>query len=130
MKAQSKQRVIDFLQEQRINIDFEYHLKNADFETASDIQDILEDSEAFNVEIIYYSNAINYLQKQDNSLRRSLDIASELGYNIERLNSEVLASLLASKETKEEFQNIYSELDELIDEIQREEDEEDEKDSN
>jgi len=45
------------------------------------------------IEIIYYSKAIVYLQNNDASLIDSLVIAEELGYKIENINSELLATL-------------------------------------
>lgn len=48
----------------------------------------------FDYEIIYYSNAMEYLKDNDNSLEKSLELAKNAGYSIENLNSETLASLL------------------------------------
>ncbi len=44
-------------------------------------------------EIIYYARAIEYLSKNDPSLMESLELAHEYGYAVEKLNSEVLATL-------------------------------------
>jgi hypothetical protein len=57
----------------------------------------------FNVEIIYYSNAIEYLKEHDNSLRESLNLAAELCLEVQNLSSEVLASLLASQNARNDF---------------------------
>tara|TARA_R100000734_G_C3291311_1_gene83121 strand:+ start:358 stop:804 length:447 start_codon:yes stop_codon:yes gene_type:complete len=67
------------------------------------IAEELEDNGFFDVEIIYYANAIDYLREHDNSLRESLEIASEYGYKTEEINSELLASLLASRKKREDF---------------------------
>ena len=76
------------------------------------------------MEIIYYSNAIKFLQENDPSLKESLEIASEFGYSLENLNSEVLASLLASRQAEEEFYDLQSEIDDffqdLCDELEEE----------
>lgn len=44
--------------------------------------------------IIYYSVAIDFLVRHDPSLKYSLNLAADLGYEIKDLNSELLASLL------------------------------------
>ena len=46
---------------------------------------------------------MEYLKEHDNSLNESLEIASEYGYNTENLNSELLASLLASRNKQQDF---------------------------
>jgi len=45
-------------------------------------------------EIIYYHKAIDYLKENDSSLFESLSIADEYGYDVSKLNSELLATLL------------------------------------
>jgi hypothetical protein len=44
-------------------------------------------------EIIYYSNAVQYLLDHDTSFNESLILAHDLGFEVENLNSEVLATL-------------------------------------
>jgi len=63
----------------------------------------IDDAGGFNVEIIYYSNAIQYLSENDKSLMDSIGIALENGYTLENINSELLASLLASQKVSEDF---------------------------
>lgn len=67
------------------------------------IFDMLDEKDAFNIEIIYYYNAMEYLREHDNSLNQSLEIAQELGYKLTDLNSELLASLLASQNARDDF---------------------------
>lgn len=121
MTEQNIEKVINFLNEQKMDIDFRYHLQNADFESADDVRNILEDANAFDIEMIYYSRAIEYLSENDNSLRESLAIAQDMGFEPKNLNSEILASLLASQNAREEFGEIKGELQDLIDEILEEE---------
>ena len=132
MKTENKQRIIDFLQsncqEANAHIDFSYALKNADFETADDIYELLLDDGYMDVEIIYYTNAIEYLKENDNSLRTSLEIAANYGFELKNLSSETLASLLASENVKTEIADSLTELQELINEINEEESEEETKD--
>lgn len=76
-------------------------------------------------EIIYYSNAMEYLSKEDASLSQSLEIASDLGYTTENLNSELLATLLYQSNLMDQWSNISTEavkifMDEAyLDEIRR-----------
>jgi len=75
----------------------------------------LHDNGFFNVDIIYYYKAIEYLKENDSSLCESLEIASEFGYTTENLNSEVLASLHASINRENKFwQDVEPELDKII----------------
>ena len=101
-----------------IDIDANYHLEDDDLTSADNIRDTLEDSNAFEVEIIYYTTAIEYLRKHDSSLRTSLGLAHEMGFSLDKLNSETLASILASENVKEDFSGIERELDELCEELQ------------
>jgi hypothetical protein len=105
---------INFLNKTGLDIDFSYHLQNEDFEDADDVESILDDASAFDIDIIYYSTAIAYLGENDASLKESLSIAHELGYTLDNLSSEMLASLLASQNAREEFNNIKNDLDAAI----------------
>jgi hypothetical protein len=75
------------------------------------IYDMLDEKDAFNIDIIYYYNAIEYLKEHDNSLNESLNLAAELCYEVQNLSSEVLASLLASQNAREDFRNKQTEID-------------------
>ena len=44
-------------------------------------------------EIIYYNKAMEYLSEHDWSLTESTEIASNLGYTIRNINSEMLATI-------------------------------------
>ena len=88
--------------------------------------DLLRDSNFFDIEVIYYRDAIDYLSENDASLRESLEIAEEYGYKCSDLNSEILASLLKSRNFEEEFFSNQTEIEQLFEEIQEEEEEEEE----
>ena len=88
-----------------------------DFEDINSFEELyeeLDNNRAFEVDIIYYSNAIQYLMREDPSLRESLKIAEEFGYSLSGLSSEILASLLASQRVREDFSNYRDELEELL----------------
>ena len=67
-------------------------------------------------EIIYYSKAIEYLMREDDSLGDSLDIAKEYGYTIEQLNSELLATLLYQQRLTEQWYEIEEQVEEIFNE--------------
>ena len=126
-------RVFEFLNSLKTEVcitDY-VNLEDIDFENAFEsIQEKIQDNNGFDIDIIYYSRAIEYLKENDPSLRESLEIASELGYAVEDLTSEILASLLASQNASSEFYELETEINgfftELLDEVINEEDEEEE----
>ena len=79
-----------------------------------EIFDELNDSGFFNVEIIYYYKAMEYLKVNDCSLSESIELANEMGYTLENINSETLASLHASRQREEIF---YNEIEPQLDKI-------------
>jgi hypothetical protein len=97
-------------------IDIEYFLKDEEFSNFDDIRDILDNNDALDREIIYYASAMTYLSENDNSLRESLEIASEMGFEVSKLNSEILASLLASRNLQDEFNGLEIEINEILEE--------------
>jgi len=60
------------------------------------------------IEVIYYSKAIEYLQNNDESLMDSLAIAENFGYKMEDINSELLATLHLQKTTFDVAEKIIS----------------------
>jgi hypothetical protein len=82
-----------------------------DFDT---LTDELYNKGAFDKEIVYYSNAIKFLYENDPSLRNSLEIASEMGFDTQSLNSEILASLLLSEMEKSEWYSNKDEINDII----------------
>ena len=82
------------------------------------IYEMIEESDGFNCDVIYYSNAIKYLQENDPSLRESLEIAAELGYEAKYLSSEILASLLKSQNVRDEFLELRDEINEFFQELE------------
>ena len=82
------------------------------------IYEMINENDGFNCEVIYYSNAIRYLQENDPSLKESLEIASELGYEVKNLNSEILASLLKSQNVRDEFLELRDEINEFFESLE------------
>jgi hypothetical protein len=95
--------IVDFIEH-----DFEY-IRNAD-----DLYEELNDNDAFNIDIIYYSRAMEYLAENDNSLSESIELAVDMGYELENVNSELLASLHASQKAREDFHDITDDINEIL----------------
>ena len=63
-------------------------------------------------EVIYFTAGIEILQDLDPSLENSLWIAEQLGYDVEDLNSEVLATLALQEAMREGILSLFDELKE------------------
>jgi hypothetical protein len=85
----------------------------------SDIYDQIEENGGFDIDIIYYANAMKYLSEHDISLRESMSLVSSMGLECSNINSEVLASLLASQQAEEDFQELESEIDDFFMELDK-----------
>lgn len=131
MKQQFLSKTEDFLKSLRTEIDVLYmvDIDNIDLNNAyQSIYEMIESNSGFQIDIIYYNKAIAYLQENDPSLKESLIIANEMGFDVKNLNSEILASLLASENAREDFGDLKSEIDDFFIDLQSEieEDEENE----
>lgn len=71
-------------------------------------------------EIIYYSVAMDFLNKHDISLRESLNIAEEFGYTPTNLSSEILATLLFQKYLHDEASELIEEIKTILKEEEEE----------
>ena len=60
-------------------------------ETFDDYEDAYQ--YCIETEIIYYNKAMEYLSEHDWSLTESAEIASDLGFELKNINSEMLASI-------------------------------------
>lgn len=100
------------------NIDIPYYVDANDVNSYDDIYDAIDNNRGFDVDIMYYGSAMEYLRENDTSLRESLEMADELGYRPKDINSELLASLLASKNCVEEFEEYRSEIETFFEELE------------
>ena len=89
-------------------------VKNDTISNFDDLHFVLLEDSFLDVEIIYYSKAIKYLTENDQSLRISLELADDLGFELKDLNSELLASLLASHNLQESFFDLESEINLIL----------------
>lgn len=94
----------------------EFDLDNVS--NADEYFDYVYDNGYLDVEVIYYSEAMDYLRVNDPSLRESLGIADELGYQPKNLNSEILASMLKTQHQKDAFEELRSKIEECFEKIE------------
>lgn len=133
MNEEQIKQLKTIIEEEERDCDFnDYVFNYVDEDTLKDIEDFDElrdylnddlndNREITTAEVIYYSNAIDYLKENDPSLNESLELARELGYSLENVNSELLASLLKTQENEEDFyqflQNVLERAEELFSEV-------------
>jgi len=110
------QKLVSLFDYNNVDIDISYFLKNElnNFNDFESIQNYLKEQGAFNVDIIYYSVAIDFLAQNDASLKDSLNMVLELGYSIENLSSEILASILASDLLTTSFYDLQEDINEIL----------------
>ena len=118
MKKTKKEMIQDLFDANNLQID----VTNLCFEQRSDdvpfdhieLYDEIESEGLFEVEIIYYYKAMKYLMEYDSSLCESMQLADEMGYEAKHLNSELLASLLASKYIRENYFKLTDQINEIL----------------
>ena len=103
------------------HIDLLDYINGENVNSFDDIFQQVEEQGGFNVEIIYYSRAMEYLMENDTSLQNSMQLAADFGYTPEDINSELLASLLASQYTMEELYKCEHEITEFFNTLDNEE---------
>ena len=96
------------------DIDLAYYLETADVEDFDELTDYIQDQGGFDIEIIYYHTAMDFLKENDASLKESLELAHDLGFEANSLNSETLASILASQNARENFQEFEGDIETII----------------
>lgn len=123
MRTELKNSIENFLQGLSTEIDVLNYvdIDNINFDNAFDsIRDMIEDNNGFDVDVIYYANAIDYLYANDPSLRESLEIAAEYGYEVHNLDSEILASLLKRENIRNEFYQLENEINDFFEKLEAE----------
>ena len=125
-ETNNTEKIETFLRSLRTEVEIMDYIQIEDIDHSdafNSICDMISDNGGFDIEIIYYSNAINYLKENDPSLRESMEIAQEYGYEPKNINSELLASLLASQNAREEFNELQDEINDFFSELETEEEE-------
>ena len=120
------EKIEKFFREEIImnEMDIMYYINADEVKSFDEVYEAIDNNSGFNVEIIYYTYAMEYLMARDPSLRESIGIAEEYGYTLKNVTSEELASLLASRECREEFMSYEDEITEFFEMINNQEDEE------
>ena len=102
---------------EELEFDIMDYIQNDELESINNYDELEEkllDERAFNIDIIYYGNAMDYLTEYDISLSESMEIADEHGYELKNISSELLASLLASRNAEEEFYDLRDKIEEFF----------------
>lgn len=79
----------------------------------NEIEEKLQEA-IYEQEIIYSSKAMKYLSENDNSLQESLQLAHDMGYSCDNLNSETLATLLYQDTLQRALSDTVTEIMEAI----------------
>ncbi len=117
------ERIEEFLKSLDTEIDILDYVDDVEsIKSYDDLYEQIDEEGGFNAEIIYYGNAMEYLTENDTSLAESMGIASELGFDVANINSELLASLLRSRELREEFSELEGEINNFFNELDDEND--------
>lgn len=116
-KRQEIWTAFDELIKETLDFQSSYYITPSDFDEwdIDNIMEKLQDAIMENYDIIYYSRAMEYLSDNDSSLTRGLCIASEYGYEIDKLNSEILASLVHREDMESDLRHIKNDIQELLD---------------
>lgn len=99
-----------------------YYVDKDELQECDDVYDIIQlftdandDRQITDTEIIYYTNAMDYLKEHDASLTTSLWLAADMGYTVQNMSSENLASLLVSDNNYDDYQRFLQELEKELD---------------
>mgnify|MGYP003646694441 FL=1 len=105
------ERLKELVRNNNLDIDIDYiYDENKDFDQLNeDVIQYIHESE-----IIYYSKAMAYLSENDNSLYESIKESIRAGYTIEKLNSELLATLLYQQNLTNEWYEISEQVEEIL----------------
>lgn len=108
------------------NVDIPYYIKYNKVENI-DIDDpyesifkMIEDGGGFSVDIIGYGQANEYLMKHDTNLRESHSLAKDMGFDLNNIDIETLASVLASQNATNDFYKLKDEIEGFFDDIRNE----------
>jgi hypothetical protein len=96
---------------------FENHYKDdfSIFQNFESLTIFLDDYQAFHSDIIYYSEAMDYLTEEDTSLNQSINIAIDFGYNITSIDSVFLANLLMGEKRQELWFSFQPKIEMILD---------------
>jgi len=99
-----------------VNID-DLETENFQNDYFDELFELIEENGGVNQEVIYYASAIEYLKENDPSLRESMELASDMGFELKNLNSETLASILKTENVRNEFYELRDEINDFFSEL-------------
>ncbi len=114
---EQKERITTVLDSANLANDYLYFIddESNESETIDELVEYIdEQSNGYQVDVIYHYNAMQYLLENDQSLQYSLEIAKNSGFEIDNINSELLASLLATENERENFYAIKDDLEAIL----------------
>jgi hypothetical protein len=127
LTQEHRDRVYKFLSELNTEVEVTYfvdvndlEVEDFDVDMFESICSAIQDNNGFEQDVIYYASAMDYLRENDPSLRESIDIASQCGYDIKNINSELLASLLKTQYVIDDFNELKDEINEFFEELYNE----------
>ena len=125
---EKKDSVIDKIQDLINDTDdlnqISFDMDESEISSADDVINYIEDK-IYEIEVIYYDNAMKILSKYDPSLQESMGYADEMGLSCKDINSELLATLLCQEWAKQDLYDITDDIEEVVDEwLESDEDDE------
>lgn len=116
-----EEKIREFLEDLNTDVQIMYYVDEDNVVDYDDVYNQIEENQGFNQEVIYYSNAMEYLTEHDPSLKESMQLAAYLGYSPENINSELLASLLKSQKVREDFEDFRDEIEKFFYDVEDDE---------
>ena len=129
---ETKQTLVDYVRENcslsGISEDFVMDVDIEDIESEDDLYNSGIDYINEHSDIIYHNSAMEFLHKNDPSLKEAFDCAEELCYDVKSLNSGLLATLLNTRYNMNDWSNDYQSIWEAMEEYRSNNDEDDDDD--
>tara|TARA_R110000850_G_scaffold100331_5_gene207599 strand:+ start:2050 stop:2406 length:357 start_codon:yes stop_codon:yes gene_type:complete len=94
--------------------DYYYDDNMNDINDFDDLINFLDEKNALQVEVIYYNKAMSYLSEHDPALQHTLELASDLGFELSKLNSETLASILATDNLRNDINDLSDDINDIL----------------
>lgn len=105
--------------EKDLHHEITYYLEDQDYidlvNEESNLSDILEDTDFFNVDIIGITKSNKIIN--DIGFNSAIEIAKDYGYSINNIDSEALASIIESQKLRNEFNKINERITDYIDNL-------------
>ncbi len=93
-----------------------FGMSEEDIDSVESVFDYINNAIDEQIEYIYYSDALKFLEENDPSLQEALCYAEEYGFEPSKLSSTILATLDAQRWAEEDFENIKDEIEEIVNE--------------